>query len=387
MDGIKLILNDKGQVAGWHDYINGQCVAAEEKKPSVGKEELWAEAKKAAVTKVGSKAEAEGSWLDKTLRFLAFSDKPSGAAGCGSDATRVEETIGDDGVVLIPPVTELEPNEFGFIETPEGIILPDAVLPATAFDLAGEGGKYQTTPEILYESPVLVGKDIQNLSLYVELGTDSTGITTEVVLTDPDLGIDLSGQRIDINEDGVIDIDDSDGNGVETYTLPGDACYPGLVNMTPLSAGALSLNQAEREAYGLEGCADPDYLPLANCPSQDTKRIKLYLGSYTLERYTYAGLDGNGNPKYEPTGETVTETLTTVDGAHNGIGQELGVVCDGTPAGYQFNIPSGWHSDGTLFVKLKLTVIAAAKDLPSDYANNYYKTKLYAIIRKSEGEE
>jgi len=347
MSGVTLILNDQGRVAGWHDPIKGQCIPAEEVKPST-KEKVAEAAKKAIPAKPKLAAAAvkveSSSWQNilfgKKLPVPGLLVLP----GCSSDA-KVGEVIEDDGYDFIPPVTEREPNEFGFIETPEGIILPDAVLPATAFDIDGTGGHYQSTPSILLETGILAGKNLQNLNLYVEKGT--------------------APERI---------LFDNDGDDINESTM---GCFDGMINMVQLSAEALALTPEERELYGITSCPTAGYESFVVCPDDAANRIQLYLGGYTLENYKWTG------ETYEKIDE-VSATVTDVEELFSDIesGVEFPAICGEAPLPY-ISVPAEWHSDGTLYLKLKLQLIADAR---SADANAIYKTYLSVKLKKAEEE-
>lgn len=327
-------------------YGEGMCFPVDSKiedihgspKPVVKKAKAPAPAPK---PKVAVKQESR-SWLSK---LLWGAPSPVTATGCGSDGT-VAPGLADGGVPFVSPDAAAE-GDADYVETDGGIILPEEVLPATAFDIDGTGGFFQSTPSILLETPILQGQGLQNLELYVEKGTDSTYLTY-----------------------------DNDGNGTMESTM---GCFDGLINMSQLSADALALTPAERELYGITSCGETGYESFVVCPQDAGNRIKLYLGEYTLENYKY----NSDTEQYELQDTLASGVLTDPEQLFTDLtsGVALPVACDSGETPYEVSLPSTWNSDGTIYFKLKLKLIADARNAD---ASASYKTQLSVKLKAEE---
>jgi len=248
------------------------------------------------------------------LKILLFGGKTVGLTGCGRDAVQTDKLF--ETTVLL----KLEGEGRFFLENPE------IELVAKASD----------------DKPIAF-EDLQNKKVQVELGTDST----------------------------LIDVD-----GDNAPDMPKEGCYPGLVDATPATP--------EDKEHGFY-CQENDesgseiYEDFAVCPSNPGKRQKIYLAGYTLESYKYAGLDENKKPIYEKVDEK-TETLTTVDELFLDpeSGREIPVICGETPIPLEIPVNPDWHSDGNLYLKMRLNLIVDARQADG---NAYYKTHLMVKIK------
>jgi len=347
------VINNNGKKVGLYAsggaYGEGMCFPVDSKiedihgssnQPVVKKVKV----KKAppAPVKVAVKKESR-HWLSKLL--WGSKSSPVRATGCGSDGT-VAPGLADSGVPFVSPDAGAE-GDADYVETDAGVILPEAVLPGSVFDIDGNGGFFQSTPSILLETPILQGQGLQNLELYVEKGTDSTYLTY-----------------------------DNDGDGTLESTM---GCFDGLINMNQLSSDALALTPEERELYGITSCGETGYESFVVCPQDAGNRIKLYLGEYTLENYKY----NSATEQYELQDTLASGILTDPEQLFSDLtsGVALPVVCDSGETPYEVSLPSTWNSDGTIYFKLKLKLIADARNAD---ASADYKTQLSVKLKAEE---
>ena len=206
------------------------------------------------------------------------------------------------------------------------IILPDDIW----LEISGSGGFYQETKPILLETDYLVGKGIESLSLYVEMGSDSTKIN------------------------GMPSID-NDGNGVP------DNYFDGLINITQLSK--------ENLENGETGCPEPGYESFAVCPSDPNNRLKVYIGTYTIEGYRHVG------GSYEKIGE-ILKTLSTVEDIE--ANEKSGVLLPTVANPYKIDIPAEFNESGEIYLKIKLNLIVSARGADG---NANYQTFLKVSVK------
>ncbi|MEE8638573.1 MAG: hypothetical protein V3T21_05990 [Candidatus Margulisiibacteriota bacterium] len=296
---------------------------------------------------------AERSWW----QVLLFGGKTDGAVKCSDYAPKYDGSFDDGKVPMKPPV--LKPGtgtryESGAVRVDDVIFLPvdeqgNPILPDDIFfEIQGQGRFFQETPEIVLETEgddgkLIAGHNVQDLKLYVEMGTDST--------------------LIDVPE------------------MPEEGCYPGMLDATQATP--------EDQEHGFY-CRETDengaeiYDDFAVCPSNPNKRLKIYVAGYTLESYKYMGLEDDRDlpPQYEKVAE-ITENLTTVEELFLDpeSGLEVPVVCGDSPNPLVINVPAEWHSDSTLYLKLRLRVIVDARQADQ---NANYKTLLRVSTKSQE---
>ena len=283
------------------------------------------------------------TWEEISAFFqgLLFASPLSGCAEdvtCGPTCQQLQDP--DAGISLNPPdAGEVDPeNRFDsgaarvdggtILPTDDagGIILPDDVW----FEITGEGRFFQESP-VLLETPYLTGAGLQDLSLYLEIGTDSTKVT------------------------GMPNIDE-DRNGVP------DNYFPGLINTNQLSEEDL--------AHGEDGCPEAGYESFVVCPSYEENRLKVYIGTITIEGYRYVG------GEFEKIGET-TQVLTTPEELYN-TNPEEAVPLPTVASPYRIDIPQAYNESGELYLKVKLNLIVDAR--PADQ-NAHYQTSLLVKTR------
>lgn len=342
-------------------YVTGTVrVAAGTEKPKNGNTE------KPESTPAVSVAEESSIW--DSFTFWPRKVKFGGAVGCGGESGPVVKRIEDGGINMVPPkapdgdadggettdsgaviygpVGTANPKDWGNVilhTDPNGeIILPDDIW----FSIEGEGGFFQETPWILVESGDIIGQGLQDLTLVVEFGTDSTKIEA------------------------------------------GMGCFDGLINVNKLSQ--------EEIDQGL-GCPEDGYKQFAVCPSDSNNRLTLYLAGYQMEGYRYASedecVDGgkikedcfktteDGSDLYfKKIGENGDTSITSVEQLYTNpdAATKVGVVCGDKPNPNVYDIPTEYNADGRLYLKLKLQKIVDAR--PADQ-NAHYETRLRIKIK------
>lgn len=143
------------------------------------------------------------------------------------DDGKVADELQDDGIDMTPvgDDDDLPADEDG------DPILPDDIWT----EIEGEGRFFLESPELEFASGKIQGKNLQNLNLYVEVGTDPTRL------------------------DGI---------------MPADGCFDGLINVNQLTQEDID--------HGIVGCPEAGYESFAVCPSDEGNRLPVYLAAYTI---------------------------------------------------------------------------------------------------------
>ncbi|MFA5113452.1 MAG: hypothetical protein WC529_04040 [Candidatus Margulisiibacteriota bacterium] len=282
---------------------------------------------------------AGSSWFSDAVDFVAsiFSTPAPSLSACDNGTGSVGDEWPDGGIPMDTPDTDGddECTESGACITDDGgVILPtdtdgNPILPDDIwFSIEGQGSFFQETPAILMESGYITGQNLQDLTLRVELGTDSTLIDT----------------------------------------MPADGCFDGMININQLSD--------EDIANGVPGCPEDGYETFTACPSDESNRLRVYVAGYTIEGYTYVG------GEYQMV-DSVTETLTNVEElfADLDAGQTLPVVCGDSPTPFIIPIPASFNENGDLFLKLRFNLIVDAREADQSAA---FQTKLGVRIKEAE---
>jgi hypothetical protein len=279
---------------------------------------------------------------------------PSATTGCGGESM-IDEHL-EDGQNMYPPSADgygdadVTETESGALIINAGwepsVILPTegetTVLPGDVFDVAYSGGRgvfFQETPDILLKSGDITGSGLQNMDLYIEIGTDSTRIPA-MPQDNPDTP--------DVNENA-------------------EACFDGLITTTQLSEEDL--------AAGMIGCPETGYESFVFCPADTGNRLTVYLAGYTLVGKRFEG------GEYE----TIDE-MEFAPEADLYVNPELGVligeVCGESPAPYNdLSIPRNFYSDGYLNVQLRLRLVVDARGAVDGHN---YETRMSVKIKARE---
>jgi hypothetical protein len=211
-------------------------------------------------------------------------------------------------------------------------ILPDDVFGLDLLTNANGNvyfNKYQGANGILFESPMLSGKNLQAVKLELKIASDSTKINY----------------------------------------MPATGCYPGLIKITPAPVPAVA-------------CPEPGYEYFLSCPSDENSRVAVFVENVTLTGYQKIG--GEFVPVGEPVVLKYTDLNSGIDAGTNpqvnwANGYQLPLSCASTAQAVDggsapktlpaIPVPASFVSDGTLYFTVKLDLLAQA--------NNFVPQALY----------
>jgi hypothetical protein len=230
------------------------------------------------------------------------------------------EDAGTMGQPDTDTITDLD-TEIPGTQTDAGTILPgDGELPADVFEtIEGQGTAFFSQVKLYPFSTEFELPGIHSTPLHIEVGVDSSIIEE----------------------------------------LPAAACLPGLIDDNQATPADIE------NGYS---CPEDGYQTFAVCPTDNSKRLPVYIGSYTVTVSRFVG------GEYEEVG-TVTGAPNTLDNLYANEGTELVPFCGASPTPFIIDIPPALMAEAGDSAKVSIQADLYIDGRQAD-ENGHYLTQL-----------